>query len=353
MTFEEEIDKLLQKIIRLKDQIDDLSEESTKTTLIMPFFQMLGYDVFDSNEFLPEFTCDVATKKGEKVDYAIMKDGEPVILVEAKRAGMKLQKQQQGQLFRYFSTNRCRIAILTNGISYQFFSDLNAPNIMDDEPFLSFNLIEDDPAIYTQAVKQFCKHKFDIKNVISKAVFQKYAKVVEKTLKQDLINPSDEIVKYFLSRPEVKTGTRITAQTIEKYREITQKAMSKVLGVTISETVTSKASEVDVHPGSISTTNTSQNEKCEKTIPVQHTAPTLENISETILNISKNKISDFTYQSEDNDIFIRLHLYTTNNQKIGAVKIIKKNLSIQFRKFENGVPTSYELESADKIEQYL
>ena len=68
---------------------------------------------------MPEFTCDVATKKGEKVDYAILKEGEPIIIIEAKRIGIKLQKQQHGQLFRYFSTNRCRIVILTTGaVSY-------------------------------------------------------------------------------------------------------------------------------------------------------------------------------------------------------------------------------------------
>ena len=160
MTFEKKFDSYLSKIERIRCQTEDFTEEATKTALIMPFFSVLGYDVFDTNEFMPEFTCDVATKKGEKVDYAILKDGEPIIIIEAKRAGMKLQKQQQGQLFRYFSTNRCRVAILTNGIIYQFFSDLNAPNIMDDEPFLSFNIFEDDPSIYISSIKQFCKEEF-------------------------------------------------------------------------------------------------------------------------------------------------------------------------------------------------
>ena len=117
--------------------------------------------------------------------------------------------------FSYSHTNnRCRLAILTNGITYQFFSDLNAPNVMDDEPFLSFNILEDDPAIYSSPLKQFCKEKFDVKNILSKAIYQKYEKVVEKTLKQDLICPSNELIKYFLSRAEIKTGSRITSQMI-------------------------------------------------------------------------------------------------------------------------------------------
>ena len=195
MSFEEDFKRYLSKVKRTQKHFDDLTEEATKTSLVMPFFQLLGYDVFNTNEFMPEFVCDVATKKGEKIDYAILKDGEPVILIEVKRAGMKLQKQQQGQLYRYFATNRCRIAILTNGVTYQFFSDLNAPNVMDDEPFLSFNLIDDDPIIYTSLINQFHKDNFDLKSIISKAFYQKYEKVVEKTLMQDLISPSDEIVK--------------------------------------------------------------------------------------------------------------------------------------------------------------
>lgn len=353
MEFEEIFKQYLQKVERLQKQLDTLTEESTKTTLIMPFFSMLGYDVFDADEFMPEFTCDVATKKGEKVDYAILKDGEPVILIEVKRAGMKLQKQQQGQLFRYFSTNRCRIAILTNGITYYFFSDLNSPNVMDDEPFLSFNLIEDDPAIYVPSVRQFCKGKFDIKHVISKAVYQKYAKVVEKTLKQDLISPSDELVKYFLSRPEIKSGNRITAQMIEKYREITQEAMQKVMGITIQNVITEKcdgtpiAKEVELEAANSSPVVESVPEAT-KQLPI-----TIDTISEAIISIGENNISDFACTQEDNSEFIRLHIYTTDNKKIGAVKILRSDLSITFRKFENGIPTSYDLSSAEDIKKYL
>ena len=183
MDFNENFNNYIARLQNMKTQLKNLTEESTKMSLVMPFFSMLGYDIFNASEIVPEYTCDVATKKGEKVDYAILKDGDPIMLIEVKRAGLKLQKQQQGQLYRYFSTNRCRIAILTNGIVYQFFSDLNVPNVMDDDPFLSFNLLEDDTALYSSSVRQFSKEKFNIKNVISKAIFQKYSKVVQKTLK--------------------------------------------------------------------------------------------------------------------------------------------------------------------------
>jgi len=69
----------------------------------MPFINVLGYDVFDPTEVVPEFTADIGTKKGEKVDYAIMKDGKPIILFECKWSGADLNKEHASQLHRYFS----------------------------------------------------------------------------------------------------------------------------------------------------------------------------------------------------------------------------------------------------------
>lgn len=234
MDFLEKIEKFRSRIIGMSDSFPDMAEEATKNALIMPFFTILGYDVFDPQEFVPEFVCDVGTKKGEKIDYAIMNDGEPIMLIEAKKAGMKLQKQQQGQLYRYFSVNRARIAILTNGLQYNIYSDIISPNVMDDEPFFTFNILNDDPNVFVQSLKQFCKEGLDIPSILSEAVYLKYFSVVEKTFRQDLESPSDELVKYFLSRPEINSGKRITAHTINKYRPVTAEALRKVMGVTIS-----------------------------------------------------------------------------------------------------------------------
>ncbi|MDD6488484.1 MAG: type I restriction endonuclease [Clostridia bacterium] len=339
MSFEEDLKRYLSKVKRTQKHFDDLTEEATKTSLVMPFFQLLGYDVFNTNEFMPEFVCDVATKKGEKIDYAILKDGEPVILIEVKRAGMKLQKQQQGQLYRYFATNRCRIAILTNGVTYQFFSDLNAPNVMDDEPFLSFNLIDDDPIIYTSLINQFHKDNFDLKSIISKAFYQKYEKVVEKTLMQDLISPSDEIVKYFLLRPEVKTGNRITSQMIEKYREATKRAMKKVLGVTIENSI------LELQPQE---NNDDEHTETPKTVETSNIS-TPQSITDEIIKLLTDCLSDFSFQQEENDDYLKLHIYSVE-RKFGIIKISKSDCSIQLRKI--GTPAQ-DLSSVDEIKKYL
>lgn len=234
MDFLEKIEKFRSRVAGMSDNFADMTEEATKNALIMPFFTILGYDVFDPQEFVPEFVCDVGTKKGEKIDYVIMSDGEPIMLIEAKKAGMKLQKQQQGQLYRYFSVNRARIAILTNGLQYNIYSDINSPNVMDDEPFFTFNILNDDPSVFIQSLKQFCKDGLDIPSILSEAVYLKYFSVVEKTFRQDLESPSDELVKYFLTRPEINSGKRITTHTINKYRPVTAEALRKVMGVTIS-----------------------------------------------------------------------------------------------------------------------
>ena len=125
MDFIDQIKQFSKRVDGLKDTIQ--TEEATKTSIIMPFFALLGYDVFNPMEFTPEFTADVGIKKGEKVDYAIMNNGDPIIFIEAKWIGEKLQKHDS-QLFRYFGTTKAKFAILTNGITYRFFTDLEEPN---------------------------------------------------------------------------------------------------------------------------------------------------------------------------------------------------------------------------------
>ena len=291
------------KISKLTDKLSEMTEETTKNALIMPFFVLLGYDVFNPDEIMPEYTCDVATKKGEKIDYAIMHDGDPIVLIEAKRAGMKLQKQQQGQLYRYFSTNRARLAILTNGITYNFYSDINAPNVMDEEPFLSFNILEDDEAIFVSSLEQFHKNRFNVKQILSKAIFLKYISVVEQTLKQDLINPSDELVKYFLSRPEIKTGSRITTQIIEKHRAATAETMRKVLGVTIN---------CNEYKTAVNASDT-------------HSTESDNSIIDSIKPISDGLICVEEFQGDIGIIYIN-----KGSEPIGRIRYSKKNNQLRF-----------------------
>ena len=103
MDFKGHIKQLSERVAKLKENIG--TEEATKTAFIMPFIQALGYDVFDPTEVVPEFTCDLGIKKGEKIDYAIYKDGQPIILIECKN-------WQQRTVVPLLSGFQCQIWII-------------------------------------------------------------------------------------------------------------------------------------------------------------------------------------------------------------------------------------------------
>lgn len=349
MSFIENFTVYKNRVLGFQDSFKDMTEEATKNALVMPFFSMMGYDVFNPSEFIPEFVCDVGTKKGEKIDYAIMHDNEPIMLIEAKRAGMKLQKQQHSQLFRYFSVNRSRIAILTNGIQYNIYSDIDSPNVMDNEPFFAFNILEDDESLYLQSLEQFTKKNFDIKSILSKAVYLKYAKVVEKTILKDFDNPSDELVKYFLTQPEIKPNHRITSQMIEKYREITAKTIRKMMGITITNSVpkTPISNDIEAVVGEIVAENLQNVESTQTSANPQRTGP-------SSVEQLKSIVISYNYQckEEDTPTFLRLHIYNPNGQKLGIVKVAKPDMNnLQFKKLGN--PTPFEIASVEEIKNYL
>ena len=139
MDFIDHIRNLSQRAQKLRETLQ--TEEATKNALVLPFLTALGYDVFDPTEVVPEFTADIGSKKGEKVDYAIIKDNQPIILIECKKAGTNLDNEHASQLFRYFTAVLpARIGILTDGIIYRFFTDLEQPNVMDTKPFFGIGL---------------------------------------------------------------------------------------------------------------------------------------------------------------------------------------------------------------------
>jgi hypothetical protein len=137
MELQVQLRQLAEKIQQLKDRIE--TEESTKPAFVLPFINALGYDTFNPLEVVPEYVADLGIKKGEKVDYAIMQEGEPILIIECKHWKEKLSVHGS-QLFRYFHVSKTRFALLTNGIHYQFFTDLDEKNKMDERPFLEFDI---------------------------------------------------------------------------------------------------------------------------------------------------------------------------------------------------------------------
>jgi hypothetical protein len=212
-----------------------LTEEAAKTALVMPFIQSLGYDVFNPSEVIPEYTCDVGTKKGEKVDYAICDAGKVKILIECKPASAALNLNHASQLFRYFSVTEARLAILTNGVVFQFYSDVEAPNKMDDKPFFSFSMDTLKPTD-VRTIEKFSKHAFDIEKIVQEAGFLKLQSLLRKELEKEFSDPSEEFVRMMASR--VHEG-RITSQVRENFSKLLTNSIASLIRDLVNERLSS------------------------------------------------------------------------------------------------------------------
>lgn len=227
MDFKDQIKQLAERVEKLKPQL--LTEEATKNALIMPFIQALGYDVFNPIEVVPEFISDVGMKKGEKVDYAIMNEGNPVILIECKGINDGLVKHDS-QLIRYFHSTTAKFAILTNGQIFKFFTDLDDTNKMDDKPFLEFDIA----TIKEQQIselRKFHKSYFDIDNILSTASELKYTNEIKAILNQESEEPSEAFIKFFTT--QVYAGNS-TAKVVEQFSSIVKKSVSQWISDMVS-----------------------------------------------------------------------------------------------------------------------
>lgn len=232
MDFIDQVKEFSKRVETLRDGLT--TEEATKTAIIMPFFALLGYDVFNPEEFVPEYTADVGIKKGEKVDYAIMSEGNPIILIECKWIGETLEKHDS-QLFRYFGTTKAKFAILTNGQYYRFFTDLEETNKMDEKPFLEINILDIKENQVTE-LKKFHKSQFDIDNIFNVASDLKYSNEFKIKFSQQLQQPNDDFVKYFLTG--IYDG-KFMQSVIDRFRPILKKALNDYISELMNDKIKS------------------------------------------------------------------------------------------------------------------
>lgn len=226
--FIEQIKVLSNRINKIQHSVS--TEEATKTSLIMPFFQVLGYDIFNPEEFIPEFTADVGIKKGEKVDYAIMNDGNPIILIEAKSVNEGLQKHDS-QLFRYFGTTTAKFAILTNGTTYKFYTDLEEQNKMDSSPFFEFNILDLKESTITELAK-FRKTSFDLEKIFTTASELKYLNKLKQFLNEQWENPSEEYVRFLMT--QIYDGMK-TKNKIDEFEPIIKKGYKQFVNELVND----------------------------------------------------------------------------------------------------------------------
>lgn len=239
---------MYEKLIKFTQNIEPMlenitTEEATKTALILPFFgNILGYNVFNPSEFTAELSADVSVKKGEKVDYAILIDTKPTIIIEAKPHTMDLNSKQIGQLSRYFHTTEASIGILTNGIEYQFYSDTIKQNVMDDEPFFTFNILNFDKAMIKE-LSQFEKDNYDCENISVAAANLKIMNNLKDQFHSFFNEPSDEFIKLCLKG--IYEG-QIRQTIIDEYRIIVKTAFKRFINDQLDITLQKASSALNL-----------------------------------------------------------------------------------------------------------
>ncbi|MFY4822044.1 type I restriction endonuclease [Aliarcobacter butzleri] len=239
MELVEKIKELSQRVSSLKDNV--LTEEATKHSFIMPFISALGYDIFNPTVVIPEFTADISKKKNEKVDYAIMYNNQPLILIEAKSHTENLDIHAT-QLERYFTVTECRFAILTNGIEYRFFTDLEKPNKMDTTPFFTFNILNIKDRDLKE-LEKFISSNLDIDKILASAENKKYVSAIKNIFKEEVKNPSEDFVRLFASR---LTDKPLRQNIMDEFKAYVKTAFSEIVTDMAQDKINSLKSKLTV-----------------------------------------------------------------------------------------------------------
>lgn len=217
------------------------TEEAVKTAVVLPFLRALGYDVFDPTEVVPEFVADAVGKKGEKVDYAIKIDGDIRILIECKPISVMLEKKHLDQLYRYFSVTNAKFAIMTNGRTFNFYTDLEAANKLDTRPFFVFDVADFNSSIIGE-LRKFEKATFDVSAILATAERLKYTSGVKQIISKLIEDPSDEFVRIVSSG--VYEG-RMTLQVREMLTGVVRTAFREVIMDTVKNRLSSALADTE------------------------------------------------------------------------------------------------------------
>ncbi len=207
------------------------NEAKTNASLVQPFLATLGYDVGNPDEVSPEHHADFSEKYQNKVDYAILHRGLPVIAIESKRCGA-VMKDDRGQLRSYF--NACttvKLGILTDGVKYEFYADSDKPNMMDETAFLRLDFAEvaangsiDDNTL--GGIAAIRSGLFNPEDVGAEAKRKLLFESIVAAIKQFKTEPSDEFIKFILGVSSVgsKIG-KLTQKIVDANREVIKAAM--------------------------------------------------------------------------------------------------------------------------------
>ena len=253
MEFAEDVKVRSERFARRVADHNIETEEATKNSFVLPFIQMLGYNPFELDDVVPEFTADIGTKKGEKVDYALMHDGSPSILIECKKVGSTFGQAELSQLMRYFTVTDARFGILTDGLVYQFYSDLEEQNLMDARPFFTFKMLDFmDQDVKT--LKTFTKDEFELDKALPAARRTKFLTSIKQVLQEELSEPTEEFLAFMRGRVyEGRQTPRIRSELDPLIRQVCKRYIEEEVQVRIKAVLTDRK-DIESEPKDDSTT---------------------------------------------------------------------------------------------------
>ena len=340
MDFEIQIKQLGQRVAQMSGKI--LTEEATKNAFIMPFIQCLGYDIFNPMEVVPEFVADIGIKKGEKVDYAILKDGKPIILIECKHWSADLDPHNS-QLFRYFNTTSAKFGILTNGIMFRFYTDLAEPNKMDDKPFFEFK-IDDIKDAQIEKLKEFHKDFYNLDGILTSATELKLLSELRTMIVKEISEPSDDFTRHFA---KAINDSIVTTKVLEQFRGLVKKSFSQYINDAISERLksalaTEQQKADQLHKEELTTTDTDKNK-------IQTTPEEMEAFY-IIRAIVCAKVKVERVVDRDQQSYFGILLDDNNRKPICRLHFNSKKKSVSF--FDTGKEERVEIDGNNNLYDY-
>ena len=245
MDFKDNVLKLSERIKVQKDAVK--TEEATKTSFIMPMIYLLGYDIFDPFEVIPEMDCDL-TRRGDKIDYAIQKNGNTILLIECKQSNVNLNLHDT-QLAKYYAASNARFGVLTNGVEYRFYADLDKNNIMDEKPFLVVDMMDISENDIEQ-LKKFHKDNFNEEYILNTAQELKYSTEIRQIIEEEIDSPSLDFVRMFTKRMQLSSNQKM----VEHLTSIIKRTFNDIINDIIQDRL-QKASRLEDIEQSTNQTN--------------------------------------------------------------------------------------------------
>lgn len=326
MDFQEELNVLVAKRKKFGDKLQ--TEEATKNSLVLPFIKLLGYDPFDPTEVVPEFSAAIGKYKDARVDFALMRDGHPVIIIECKAYGSALDAENCNQLRIYFHGTEAKVAILTDGNRYQFFSDLDEPNVMDNKPYMEFVLEKPDNTLIPE-LKKLSHDAFNVDDAMSSALVLKYTREFKRVMEEQLQQPEDEFLKFFLKRCY---DGMCTSAVKERFTPILKDALDLLIRDKINERL---QSAIDDNKPKVVEAKPVEDKPSEPVADDDGIVTTEEEkeahiIVKSILHgvVEADKVCFYDYKSYSNVCFVsprkvimRCYFNNSNNKSIGFIKL--------------------------------